>query len=231
MFKKPNKIEFIAVSKEMADVWPHPRPASHFIPEEYKKLERLKGENMHAPTLKMCIPFLDAMTAGYIIPFDQDYLVDPTEKEFTVTAANREVKEFGYHGKMQMPEEWHTKSGEFAGKFINKWLIKTQPGYSCLFVQPMNRLGEDRFNIISGVVDTDSYINVVHFPMILLKRDKQFLLKKGDAMIQVIPFRRESWKVWSGFLFEAGHSKTMNLLHSLFIDRYKKMFWKKKDFK
>ena len=105
MFKKPNKIEFIAVSKEMADVWPHPRPASHFIPEEYKKLERLKGENMHAPTLKMCIPFLDAMTAGYIIPFDQDYLVDPTEKEFTVTAANREVKEFGYHGKMQMPEE------------------------------------------------------------------------------------------------------------------------------
>ncbi len=77
MFEK--QIKFIATDKEMLDIWPHPRPASRFIPEEYKKLERFTEGNIHEPTVKVCIPFLDSLTAGYIIPFDQDYLVDPVE--------------------------------------------------------------------------------------------------------------------------------------------------------
>jgi len=50
-------------------------------------------------------------------------------------------------------------------------------------------------------------------------------------MVQVIPFKRESWKMWSGFYVEKAHSKTVNLLDSEFINRYKNMFWKKKDWK
>ena len=41
---------------------------------------------------------------------------------------------------------------EKAGKFINKWLIETPPGYSCLFIHPMNRV-EERYKIIEGIVD------------------------------------------------------------------------------
>jgi len=67
------KITFCAVDKNFVDVWPHPKPASKFIPDEYKKLPRFANGNMHVPTLKTCIPFLDSLTAGYIIPFDQDY--------------------------------------------------------------------------------------------------------------------------------------------------------------
>ena len=93
----------------------------------------------------------------------------------------------------------------------NKCLIKTKPGYSCLFVKPMNRL-EPRFDIIAGVVDTDSYINTINFPFILNKRDEQFLIKKGEAMVQVIPFKRESWKMWSGFYQEHEHGNTLNKL-------------------
>jgi len=226
-----NKIKFCPVDKEMAKVWPHPKPANHFIPEEYKKLERHKDGNLHTPTIKTCMPFLDAMGSGYIIPFDQDYIIDPTEKEFSVTPANREKNDIGYHDKVQVPKEWHNKTGEYAGKFINKWLITTPPGYSCLFTQPMNRFGEDRFLLINGVVDTDTYINTINFPFILIKRDKQFLIKKGDPMAQVIPFKRESWKMSTEFYFEKKHMATRNLLNSKFIDRYKKMFWYKKSFK
>ena len=46
------KITFCATDEGMLDVWPHPQPASKFIPEEYKKLERHHRGNMHAPTLK-----------------------------------------------------------------------------------------------------------------------------------------------------------------------------------
>jgi hypothetical protein len=227
----PKQIKFTATDLNMLDIWPHPKPASHFIPKEYRNLERYAKGNFHSPTVKVCVPFLDSMTAGYIIPFDQDYLIDPVEKEFSVTAASRKDQDIGYHDKAQLPKEWHEKAGEHAGKFINKWLIKTPPGYSCLFTQPLNRYGEKRIQVIDGIVDTDTYINTVHFPFMLFKRDRQFILKKGDPMVQVIPFKRESWKMWSGFIYEPGHSKTLGLLMSVFLNRYKSLFWNKKSFK
>ena len=71
-----NKITFCATSENMVDVWPHPQPAGRFIPDSYKKLEKFKGNNIHDITVKSCIPVLDSLTCGYIIPFDQDYVVD-----------------------------------------------------------------------------------------------------------------------------------------------------------
>jgi len=224
------KVTFCATDKNMVDIWPHPKPASRFIPDEYKKLKRFKDNNLHSPTVKTCMPFLDSLTMGYIMPFDQDYLVDPVGDDFSVTPANREKEDFGFHNQTQLPEKWHKVTGANAGKFINKWLIKTPPGYSCLFIHPMNRL-EERFKIIEGVVDTDTYTNVVHFPFILQKRDEQFIIKKGEPMIQIIPFKRESYKMWSGFYMEKLHSKTLNLMNSKYIDRYKSFFWRKKAYK
>jgi hypothetical protein len=214
----------------MLDVWPHPQPASRFIPDEYKKLKRFKENNLHSPTVKTCVPFLDSLTMGYIIPFDQDYLIDPIEDDFAVTPANKEQNDFGFHNQTQLPEEWKETTGKNAGKFHNKWLIKTAPGYSCLFIKPMNRI-ETRFDIIAGVVDTDTYINTINFPFILNKRDQQFLIKKGEPMVQVIPFKRESWKMWSGFYLEKAHGKVLSMLNSEWVDRYKKMFWRKKSYR
>lgn len=228
MFDK--KITFCAINEGMLDVWPHPQPASRFIPDEYKKLKRFKENNLHSPTVKTCVPFLDSLTMGYIIPFDQDYLVDPVEDDFAVTPANKEQNDFGFHNQTQLPEEWKETTGKNAGKFHNKWLIKTAPGYSCLFIKPMNRI-ETRFDIIAGVVDTDTYINTINFPFILNKRDQQFLIKKGEPMVQVIPFKRESWKMWSGFYLEKAHNKVLSMLNSEWVDRYKKMFWRKKSYR
>jgi hypothetical protein len=224
------KITFCATNQSFLKVWPHPKPASNFIPKEYKKLERFKDGNLHNHTVKTCMPFLDSLTAGYIIPFDQDYLIDPVENDFSITPANLQQDDVGFHSKAQLPEEWHKKTGEYAGKFMNKWLIKTPPGYSCLFVKPFNRL-ETRFEIIAGIVDTDKYVNVINFPFILHQRKKQFLIKQGEPMVQVIPFKRESWKIWTGFYLEKLHTETLNLLTSKWLDKYKTMFWKKKSFK
>jgi len=224
------KITFCATDESMIDVWPHPQPASRVIPDEYKKLKRHADNNLHTPTVKTCMPFLDSMSMGYIIPFDQDYLVDPIEDDFSVTPANKKSSDFGFHNQTQLPEKWHKTTGKNAGKFHNKWLIKTPPGYSCLFIHPMNRL-EERWKIIEGVVDTDTYVNTVNLPFILKKRDKQFLIKKGEPMVQVVPFKRESFKMWSGFYMEKLHSKTLNFLESKWVDRYKSFFWKKKNYK
>ena len=231
MLNKVLPITFVATKRDMVEVWPHPKPSHHYVPEEYKKLERFVDKDLHKATLKTCIPFLEAMTAGYIIPFDQDYVVDSLEKDFSVMPANREPGEVDYHSDIQIPKEWHQLTGSHAGKFINKWVIKTPPGYSCLFTHPMNRFKEQRYRIIDGIVDTDTYVSVINFPFIMLEKNTQFLIKKGDPMIQVIPFKRQSWKKWSGFYFEKLHSATDNLLNSKWFDRYRKMFWHKKSFR
>ena len=159
MFDK--KITFCATNKDMVDIWPHPQPAIRCMPDQYKKTSRFLGNNLHSPTVKTCMPFLDALTAGYIMYFDQDYLVDPVENDFSVTPANKNNEDFSYHDKAQLPKQWQEIAGSNAGKFHNKWLIKTPPGYSCLFIKPMNRI-EERFEIISGIVDTDTYICLLY---------------------------------------------------------------------
>ena len=237
MFNK--KIKFIASREEMLDVWPHPKPATHFIPDEYKKMPRLFKNSFHNPTVKTCMPFLDSLTAGYIIPFDQDYVIESmsaiqedTKKpilRYKISPANHDYSDVGSHEANQLPSSWRKHYGDMAGKFHNKWLIKTPPGYSCLFVKPMNRI-ELRFDIIPGIVETDTYISLINFPFVIREKG-QFIIKKGDPMIQVIPFKRESWKMWCGFYYEKLHTKTLNLLNSEYLDRYKKMFWKKKSFK
>ena len=228
MFEK--KIIFCAEKESMAEIWPHPVPASKVIPDDYKKLSSYQDGNVMAPTVKKCIPFLDSLTAGYIIRFDQDYVVQPVGDDFSIFPANKSDGDVDFHSHQQLPESFKKLAGQNAGKFINKWLIKTPPGYSCLFLQPMNRL-ELRFEIIPGCVDTDTYVNEINFPFILRKRDKQFLIKKGEPMIQVIPFKRESWKMWAGFYLEKLHLKTINLLNSEWLDRYKKNFWQKKSYR
>ena len=50
-------------------------------------------------------------------------------------------------------------------------------------------------------------------------------------MVQVIPFKRESWKKWSGYYHEKKHIKTIFNLTSLWINKYKQLFWHKKSFK
>ena len=52
-----------------------PQPATKFIPKEYKNVVNYVDKDLRNPTVKKCMPFLDAMSSGYIIPFYQDNLI------------------------------------------------------------------------------------------------------------------------------------------------------------
>src|SRR5437867_4332853 len=62
------RIEFHAIPR-LFDAIPHPYPASRAVPEWMKNLPMERGGG---PTIKRCPPFLEAMTAGYIIPVPFD---------------------------------------------------------------------------------------------------------------------------------------------------------------
>ncbi len=82
-------------------------------------------------------------------------------------------------------------------KILNPWFIKTPPGYSCLFVPPLNNC-DDRFDIIPGIVDTDDWDLEINFPFVL-NGDKyetlETVIKRGTPYVQVIPFKRDSWEM------------------------------------
>ena len=79
---------------------------------------------------------------------------------------------------------------------LNPWKIKTPKGYSCLFVPPLNN-SDDRFSIIPGIVDTDTFPSEINFP-IIINGDKypvlETTIKKGTPYVQIIPFKRDSGK-------------------------------------
>ena len=72
MFKKDNIIQFLypkGTKDLFKDVFPI--PAKLNIPEWYKDLKT----SQEYVTIKSCIPFLDALTAGYILRMPQDFHV------------------------------------------------------------------------------------------------------------------------------------------------------------
>ena len=174
-----------------------PVPASNSIPEWYKKLAKHlapKGEPGHFTkvTVKACPPFLDSMTAGYVIRLEVDLLVEqvdgvPYIQWFT---GWHQVEK---HVADQVPAS-QIPSGYSAHplKFINQYLIKTPPGYSSLFVHPLNRT-DLPFMTLSGIVETDNYYSNIHFPF-FIKEGFEGIIPAGTPIVQVIPLKREQWK-------------------------------------
>ncbi len=79
-------------------------------------------------------------------------------------------------------------------KFLNFWTIATPAGWSCLFVQPLNR-PNGVFEVVAGIVDTDTYRSPIHFPFFAIGDDGLHVIEKGSPLIQVIPFRRDSAEI------------------------------------
>ena len=87
------------------------------------------------------------------------------------------------------------------------------------------------YELASGVVDTDTYDKIIQFPYFIRKRfteqQAQIYIEKDTPMVQVIPFKRESWTSWVGKDNKFGKSDAG---FGLVIDMYKKIFWKKKKY-
>ena len=115
-------------------------------------------------------------------------------------------------------------------KWNNTWGITTPPGYSCLFISPLHR--ETPIIALPGIVDTDTYSAPVNFPFVLRDPKMDGLIPAGTPIIQVIPFKRDSWSMEIGKEEDlVVQAKTTNKLRSVFFDSYKRQFRQQKDYK
>lgn len=224
-----------------------PIPAKRNIPDWYKKLEHNLGHN----TVKGCMPFLDSLTAGYIIKLPVDLkirhnVINP-ETGFRDGEQVSALKDFqpnvsevklNINQKLEIHQPFQMAGSPLLEKnknlpihkFVNPWTIQTPKGYSCLFIAPLNNR-DDRFEVLSGIVDTDIHRLPVNFPFII-NTDKypalNTVIKKGTPIVQVIPFKRDSWVMSIEKQKDKSYSSEIIKFFTSLIDRYKNNVWQKK---
>jgi hypothetical protein len=192
----------------------YPKPIKLNVPDWYKKLKH----SFLNPTIKGCMPFLDTLTSGYLLSTPQDLYIEHNIKDVNgdfgtwLHAALKGFTETNYkefinlncfkpelHPPIQLegcPYVEKNKNLPFH-KIMNPWIIKTPPGYSCLFLPPLNNT-DDRFSIIPGIVNTDTFKSHINFPIVIngdKYKELSTMIEKGTPYVQVIPFKRDNWKM------------------------------------
>jgi len=239
-----SKIIFYPKSKLVKEVIPPFQVCS--VPDWYKTIPMYKDADGQAAgklvvkdghanySLKSCMPFLDSMLTGYMLTLwcdvqvrlengntYLDWINQTEELAPVVSAPNPRVPSSAGH----TPYVFSWKS---------QWGIKTPKGYSCILTHPFNR--EDLpFKTTTGVMDTDQW-GIWGTQPFSLQEGWEGVIKAGTPLVQIIPFKRESWKStvdvetgegslseWANYEY-ARHS-------SKFRGYYKNNYWLKKEYK
>jgi hypothetical protein len=228
-------ISFIKVKKDIPDIY-QPIPASKDIPSWYKDLSSYITENKvglpdgyTASTAKKCMPLFDSISSGYLIKTYCDIQITWDGLAYEFLTPNSYTDTISFHGIVQLPnhpslDEFHTA----VAKFINGWAIKTDPGYSSIFLPPMHR--DNILSIAPGIVDTDVFTDAVNLPFFISKPGFTGIVPAGTPIAQVIPIKRDSWT--SSFSDDdSGPKKDSMAVRSMFFEAYKKLMWSKKDYR
>jgi hypothetical protein len=190
--RTPASIRFLCKPEDHG-VIAEPVPAKTVLPDWFRKLRAVDKQHASATnnglTVKRCMPFLDAMTTGWILPLAATVRLEIKNEGCTVDAGwefdRTMVSNHGSHQVQGNPREPLPPC-----KFHNYWSIRTPPGWSCLFVPPLNRAGQP-FECVAGIVDTDTYHAHIHFPFFATAPDGLYTIEKGTPLVQVIPIRRD----------------------------------------
>jgi hypothetical protein len=223
-------IEFLAADPSL---FPAPYPASRGVPQWLKDMpmdQPLQSDGpdgpqtQQVPTIKHCPPFLEATTCGYLIP---------VAGEVVFTRESNGRLRFDAEGKIidtqhPLQVQGSPLQGHLIVKFMNPWVIRTPPGYSTLFLPPLNQF-ELPFQVLAGLVETDTYYRPVSFPTICLMRPgTSFTLKRGTPIVQAVPIKREEWRSQAAPWDAAARHQVESEMQAERHDFYKDRHWKKK---
>jgi hypothetical protein len=193
MFKSSPQIEFLCRPEDKG-VIAEPLPAKSALPAWFRSLPGVDDSQVSATnnglTVKRCMPFLDALSLGWIIPLAATVRIEIREAGREVTTGWEFDREMvSNHAPFQVAGNPFEPRPPM--KFHNYWTVRTAKGWSCLFLPLLNRPA-DIVQVFSGVVDTDEYVSPVNFPFVATAPDGVYTLPKGTPLVQVVPFRRDA---------------------------------------
>jgi len=198
-----------------------PAPTSTSIPAWFKNIEPVRENDL---TIKKCVPVLDAFTSGYVFKTSADVYYNDETATFSDNGVDKTVTS---HMEYQIDGiEMNDDLTHYPYKWVNRFFVQTPPGYSTLFVHPLNRF-DLPFQSISAVVDTDDFPLSVQFPF-FMKKGFTGIIPAGTPVIQAIPFKRDDWKIDFPKQDKSYEYKDFYKWFDPPMAKYKRFFWKKK---
>jgi hypothetical protein len=231
MFRKKPVLEY----ESAIEVYPNIiTPAKNHIPEWYKQIPRWKNNEMFEVgkgfniTVKHCMPFLDALTIGYMIVLPNDLYVKNNNGSPFITWNSAE---FPPNSRNEIADLNLVPTGHYPTEFIwHTGVANSIPlGYSMLLTHPINRY-DLPFTTLTGVVDGGLVMNPTGSIPFYIKDGFEGIIPQGTPIAQLIPFRQENWlsKATKGLLKKAklDNDRTGSLIYGW----YKKTFWIRKKY-
>jgi hypothetical protein len=234
-------IKFNPVTELAALTVPAPKPAENYIPSWFKKMKPFNTESPQFNydrgsvnvTAKKCMPFSDSFSMGYIQETWMDIWIEKEGDQFRfcypadpkIMSARLLESTNSIFPKIDgfMPNQftWHPP-----------WWPELPPGYSCILTHPLNQ-DDLPFRTFTGILDTDSFTICAPASNIPFMLNENFsgMIKKGTPMYQIIPFKRENWESSIGNYDHKKQTTIVKRTKQYFWDGYKKLYWKKKQFK
>jgi hypothetical protein len=236
-------INFRARSKNEFDIQLKPYPAVKQLPKWFLDMEPYSDSNKYPvdgklhfrnrvanATFKKCVPLLDSMSAGYIIPLWTDVMIEQNNNFPEIYWKTRHDV-FSLHGESSREIQSPIGYDQVVYKYNNCWIPQTPKGYSCLITSPTGH-NDLPFKAIPAVVDTDRSTLELVFPM-WVKKGFEGIVEKGMPMIQIIPFKRDDWESTFDY-YENGEYENVieeKNFNSTMIGHYLKNHHSKKKFK
>ena len=239
------KIKFNPTSYLAEMTVPCPKPAKNFIPDWYKEMESFHGgkpdvtsfyDGKANTTMKMCMPFQDSFSMGYIQEAWQESHISLTKGEdnnFNIEWFNATEPQMmdmrNQSPKNRFPIQDNFYPLEFTWNPV--WSPELPEGYSAIITHPFNRT-DLPFYTLTGVIDSDAFTHQGsknNLPF-LLKKDFSGIIKKGTPLYQIIPILREDWKSIQSAYNEEKQVKILHEMRQYFWSGYKKLYWSKKNF-
>lgn len=219
-----------------------PEPAAKHVPEWYRHLARFDksnddrtlgvknniGNDGAMVSTKMCMPFFDAITAGYQYCLEDDLYVDQDEDGHPILTWKGDVMLVDVRVMFDVPLPDNCHPIHYGWRM--NWYYETPPGYSVLITHPMNR-HDLPFYTLSGIVESDIW-GLPVFTAFFLKRGFRGVIPKGTPIFQMIPFKRDNWELevdYSPQAHEKHWFKAENRRSRLY-GYYKETAWRRKIF-
>ena len=226
-----NILNFNSVGDYMPDI----KPAKTHIPEWYKNIKgynknNLKiqeGQNVPITNLKSCMPFFDSFNTGYIVELAQDLYVEVKDGQPKINwRENPDPLGVREIGENIIPTPHGYSETHFIWKYPH--ILNAKKGYSAIVTHPFNR-HDLPFISLTGIMDIDTLVGNGNIPF-YIQEGFEGLIPRGTPILQIIPFKRESWKIKKDdSLIEKNNKENIDKNRSM-IGWYKSNRWQKKEF-
>jgi hypothetical protein len=230
------KISFLPSDEYVSRYVPHPKPAKNCIPDWYKKIPAVKENEqkmsngkmkIDLSALKACMPFIDALGAGYI---------QETWTDIEIGKVNEQLEYNFPLGpdimKLRKNVNVSLSFAYFEAEFVwqSVWRPKLPEGYSILITHPLNRL-DLPFTTMTGIIDADEFYHTRTGSIpFFIHNSFTGVIPVGTPMFQMIPIKRDVWESVVEPFDPIVAEKQNREIRQHVWKAYKNKFWHKKSY-